>query len=467
MIWNLEWTFAQLFHPPVQTFPSPPIRFNSIPKISMHPLGRSLALARPRSASFSRTMSSSSSFDPILQRTAHFAMKNMKYASKNKESHGTFPQIIPAWVADTDFASPEPIRRKLAEYITGHGVLGYTEPRNMTDLSDNISAWLYRRYSWKIEPEWVVHLPGIVPGFNLALRALKHPTKRDKCLVQVPNYPPMLAAAGKDNGFEMAVVRTLATNTGSNGKRRWLLDLDQLDKLATNPDTSVFLACNPTNPTGTVFSRSELDSVADIATRNDLVVVSDEIWADLILSSTTHIPAGSLEKLKDRSITLMAPSKTFNIAGLCSSFAVIPNPDLRKKFTGEKKGLVPSPGLIGSFAAIEAFSGSCDTWLDQQIAYLRRNRDLLFGGIERELEGLVDAISPDATFLAWLDCRKLAQARGIKGGVQDFFEQMGLGPSPGPDFGGAEYRDFARINFGAPRAVVEEMLRRLVKGATK
>lgn len=424
---------------------------------------------RARCGRFTVTRSLSSpaaapDFDSVLPRADNFAMKQMKYARDNATSEWKNPKVIPMWVADTDFRSPEPVRRRLAEYVTGHGVLGYTDPDQMKPLEQAIVSWVGRRYHWTIDPEWIVHLPGVVPGFNLALRAMKT-NKEEKCLVQAPNYPPMLAAAGRNNGFSMQTVRTALSQTSSGG-RRWTLDWNQLDKLASDPKSRVFLSCNPANPTGSVLPRSEMDELASIAQRHDLFVISDEIWADLILSpDTPHIPAGSIPGLRDRSVTIMAPSKTFNIAGLCSAFAIIPNHDLRARFKRERKGLVPSPGVLGSLATIECFSGSCDPWLASQLSYLRTNRDIFCGSVQKQLNGLIDVVVPDATFLAWLDCTRLAEREGLKGAVQKWFEDAGLGPSPGVDFGGSEYKHFARINFGAPRSVVESALQRLVRAA--
>jgi len=409
---------------------------------------------RPRPASWTRNTSTSAHFDTSLSRTPHFAMKQMKYALQNSGSD-SMPKIIPAWVADTDFASPPAVRERLSRYISEHGVLGYSEPSHMTPLTDVILRWCRERYGWTVEKNWIVHLPGVVPGFNVGLRALKHPARKEKCLVQVPNYPPMLSAPGL-NDFEMSGVRTI-----KDGKR-WTLDLEQLEKLAKDPETTVFLACNPANPTGTVLSRTEMDAIAAICQQNGVTIVSDEIWADLVLEGQ-HIPAGSIPALQNTSITIMAPSKTFNVAGLCSAFAIIPNPALRKQFKKAKAGLVPSPGILGSLAAAEAFSGSCDDWLAEQIEYLKGNRDLFCAGVERELSGLVDIVKPDATFLLWLDCCNLSSSLSLKSGVQKWFEDAGIGPSPGADFGGTEFKDFARINFGAPRKAVEQMLARLIR----
>ncbi|KAI9027707.1 aminotransferase, class I and II [Hyaloraphidium curvatum] len=419
-----------------------------------------------------RALSSSASsppapFDEHVDRGPHYAMKHCRYALANSappraDGH---PNVIPMWVADTEFRSPPAVLARLRSYLDSHGVLGYSHPHEVAPLEVSIVRWLKEMHGWDVDPTWIVHLPGVVPGFHAALMGVKTPGRAEAALVQAPNYPPLLAAPGRC-GFLDSRIGTVISN--ATGRRRWVLDFGDLERKAADPKASVLLLCNPTNPTGTSLTPSELAQVADICTRHDLIAVSDEIWSDLVLDGAKHTPAGSIPHLADRSITLMSPSKSFNIAGLGYAFAVVPSKPLRSKLKTAMRGIVPAPGILPCLAAAEAYSGSCDAWLEEQRGYLLGNAELL-AAAAGGAGGLVEVVRPEATFLAWLDCTALARELGLSEGVQGFFEKAGLGPSPGMDFGGSGWKDWARINFGAPRGTVQAALARLgeaVRAAT-
>ena len=234
---------------------------------------------------------------------------------------------------------------------------------------------------------------------------------------------------------------------------RWTLDLDALAKEAADPRCKLMILCNPMNPVGSVMTQQEVDAIAAICEQHNVKLCSDEIHCDLILNEQVkHIPAGRVAALQDRSITLMAASKTFNVAGLGTSFAIIPDASLRRKFTQAAAGIVPWANIMGLEATRAAFTEG-DEWLAEQIAYLRENRDYLVSRIN-DIDGL-SVVSADATFLAWIDGSGLGVAD-----VQQWCESKGVGPSPGKDFGAPQ---FFRINFGCSRAMLTEILDRLSK----
>jgi cystathionine beta-lyase len=265
----------------------------------------------------------------------------------------------------------------------------------------------------------------------------------DEIIVQTPNYPPLLAAPGINRREQRCVPTVL-----KNG--RWTLDFDAFEKYAAGDSTSLFIMCNPMNPAGSVMTSQELDKVADICHRYKVTVCSDEIHCDLILNSNKHIPAGKHALLEQRSVTLMAASKTFNVAGLGTSFAIIPNVKMRNAFIAAGEGIVPWVNVLGLTATAAAFT-QCDEWHQAQLTYLRDNRNYLVDAINR-IPGLC-CTSPEATFLLWVDARQL----NVKD-TQEWCEARGIGPSPGADFGEP---GFFRINFGCPRSYLEEIVRRL------
>jgi cystathionine beta-lyase len=368
-------------------------------------------------------------FDKIIDRTPSNAYKWERYKGRD---------ILPMWIADTEFRCAEPILDALKARAE-HGLLGYTLPNHAAGAIQAVVDWMAKQYDWKIEPQWLVWTPGVVPGFNMACQAFCQPG--DKVIVQTPNYPPMLAAP-KLNGLARADVPTVEVD----GK--WMLDFDVLEQHAKDPQCTLFILCNPMNPVGSVLDEAQLTRVADICAANNVMLCSDEIHCDLILDKAAkHIPAGKLASAQNNSVTLMAASKTFNVAGLGTSFAIIPDAKVRQRFTQAGQGLVPWVNVMG-LAATEAAFTQCDDWLAAQLDYLRANRDYLVEQIN-QIEGL-RVIAPQATFLAWID----ASGLGVEN-PQAYFEEKGVGPSPGIDFGD---KQFVRINFGCPRSQLEHAI---------
>ncbi|MFP2768238.1 MalY/PatB family protein [Oceanisphaera sp. KMM 10153] len=369
-------------------------------------------------------------FDQWIDRRPTRALKWLKY-------EGT--DILPMWVADTEFKAPPAVIEALNERVE-HGIFGYSRPS--PQLTELIIQRMADRYGWQIEADWLVYMPGVVPALNLACQTFSEPGSA--VLTPKPIYYPFLHAPGF-HGRKAAYVDMIEKDG------RWLLDLDQLEEQAK--DSELLLFCNPHNPGGTIYTREELLAINDIAQRHNLIVCSDEIHCDLLLDEgKPHIPYADLnDDAASRSVILMAPSKTFNIAGLCCSFAIVPNPELRTRFTRAARGIMADVNLLG-FVAAEAAYRDGDDWLEAQIAYLRQNRDLL---VERlnNVPG-IKVLAPEATYLAWIDISALELDDAI-----GFFEQAGVGLSPGGQFGGS---DFIRLNFGCSRAMLDEALHRMI-----
>lgn len=378
-------------------------------------------------------------FDTPLDRAGTASTKWDRY-----EGQG----VLPFWVADMEFRAPQPVLDALHARID-HGVFGYTQ--TPAALNEAAMAFLEARYGWAVEPEWLVWIPGVVPGFNLACRSAAAPG--EAVMTATPIYYPFLSAPG-NAGCER--IETPLVQDATGGAARWVMDFDALEAAIT-PTTRLFMLCNPHNPTGRVYDEGELQTLATIAERHDLVICSDEIHAELVLDADrSHLPIASLDAdLARRTITLIAPTKTFNIPGLSCACAVIPDPQLRRRFRHAGAGLLAGIGPLG-YAAAEAAWRHGEPWRQQLLAVLRRNRDRL----QRAVDGWpgMTMTHVEATCLAWIDAR----GTGIED-PQAFFEAAGVGLSPGPQFAGDEGAGagFVRFNFGCQLAMLEMGIERM------
>jgi cystathionine beta-lyase len=352
--------------------------------------------------------------------------------------------VLPLWVADMDFPSPEPVIRSLRERVQ-HGVFGYgTEP---SELREVVVERLQRLYGWQVSPEALLFLPGVITGFNLTCRALASPA--GGVLIQTPVYPPFLRVhtnAGLASD-EMELTR--------QPDGRYVVDGDAFEAAITDR-TRVFLLCNPHNPVGRVFKRKELEQMAEICLRHGMAICSDEIHCDLIYSGSHHVPIASLApEVADRTVTLMAPSKTYNIAGLKCSVAIVPNAELREKLEAAKGGLVRGVSVMGYVAGLAAYRDG-GPWLEEVLRYLETNRDFVFEYVKAHLPGVAMG-RPEGTYLAWLDCREA----GIPDNPHEFFlQEARVALNDGTAFGrGGE--GFVRLNFGCPRSTLTEALDRM------
>ena len=371
-------------------------------------------------------------FDDTPSRQDTYSFKWQKYAGQD---------IIPAWVADMEFRCAPAILDALSSSVD-HGIMGYVLPAQYKPAIEAVQRWLEDKHDWVIDPDWLVWTPGVVPAFNIAIKAYCKPG--DKVMVQTPNYPPLLAAP-KINGMERVDIGTVDVDG------RPTLDFAELETQAADPRCKLLILCNPMNPVGSVLSQQEIDRVAEICLQNDVKLCSDEIHCDLILDETVkHIPAGRVEALKDVSVTLMAASKTFNVAGLGASFAIIPDRQLRQQFVQSAAGHMPWVNLLGLVATEAAFT-QCDQWHSELLTYLRGNQATLIEQVNA-IDGL-KVHQSQATFLAWIDASGLDVAN-----VQKWAESRGVGPSPGADFLAP---DHFRINFGCSRNMLNNVLGRL------
>ncbi len=369
-------------------------------------------------------------FDRPIDRHDTASLKWEKYAGQD---------IIPLWVADMDFAAPAPVLDALQRRIE-HGVLGYTRPPS--SLAQTVVAMLHQQFGWRIAPEWLVWLPGLVTGINVACRAVGN--AGDGVVTATPVYPPFLSAP-QLSGRELVTVPLCQDDTG------WHWDLDRLES-CLSPRTRLLLLCSPHNPVGQIFRPEELADLVAICERHDLVICSDEIHGDLVLEpSRRHVPTASISPAaQNRCITLMAPSKTFNIPGLGCSFAVVADAHLRRRFRQAMAGIVPDVNVLGYTAAEAAYRYGWD-WHRALVDYLRANRDLVFEAVSRMPP--LKTHCPEATYLAWIDARGLNHPDPAA-----FFEAAGVGLSDGRDFGAEGY---LRLNFGCRRALLEDGLARM------
>jgi cystathionine beta-lyase len=364
------------------------------------------------------------------------SMKWDKYKGKD---------IIPLWVADMDFCSPPAVIEALHQRIA-HGVFGYTIPPE--SLNAAVVKMLQSDYGWAIDPQWLVWLPGLVTGLNVACRAVGE--DNDGVMTALPVYPPFLSAPANSRRHLVKVPLQEKDN-------RWSFDFDRFESAIT-PDTRLFLLCNPHNPVGRIFTRDELTDLAMICEKHDIVICSDEIHCGLLLDEDkTHLPTATLgPEVEQRTITLMSPSKTFNLPGLGCAFAVISNEKLRRQFIKAASGIVPLVNALG-FAAAEAAYRDCADWHTELLEYLRGNRDTVARAVGKM--PLLSMAPAEATYLAWIDVRSADLPDPVR-----FFEDAGVGLQDGVEFDGP---GFVRLNFGCQRPLLEEALDRMKSAMEK
>ncbi|UTV98725.1 PatB family C-S lyase [Marinomonas rhizomae] len=367
-------------------------------------------------------------FDTLIDRSDMSSDKWSKYPEN----------VIPMWVADMDFDSPNCIKEAINQRVN-KGVFGYTyTPKALVKA---IQSHLSSRYGWNVSSAHLVHLPGLVCALHLSVRVYSN--EGDGIIVPGPVYYHLTKAPAL-SGRDLLNVDMVIQNG------RWLPDMVQFEAACANPKSKMILLCNPHNPGGTVYTKEELLSIHALAEKYDLVVVSDEIHCDLILDDLPHVPfAGLNSDAANRTITLMAPSKTFNIAGLGYAFAVIENAQLRQTFNQERAGLIPSPNMLGLTAATAAYDEGQE-WHDELLMYLKSNRDLL---ARRIAATPLNMVHLEATYLAWIDVSALSLDNPYQ-----FFVDAGVGVSDGKDFGNPNY---VRLNFGCPQSILDQAMTRI------
>ncbi|MBJ7538320.1 MalY/PatB family protein [Marinomonas transparens] len=363
----------------------------------------------------------------------------------NSDKWSKYPQeIIPMWVADMDFDSPDCIKAALKRRVD-EGVYGYTHVSNA--LESAIQSHLMSHYGWQVSASSLVHLPGLVCALHLSVRAFSN--QGDGVIVPGPVYYHLTKAP-------LLADRELINVDMVLQEDRWVPDMTMFEAACAKSNSKMILLCNPHNPGGTVYRKEELLAMHALAEKYNLLVVSDEIHCDLILDDLSHVPFASLNKeAANRTITLMAPSKTFNVAGLGYAFAVIENVTIKKAFNKEKNGLVPFPNMLGLTAATAAYEEGQE-WHQALLKYLVGNRDFL----QQYLASTPLKMSHlPATYLAWIDVSALQLSDPYT-----FFLEAGIGVSDGKDFGNSNY---LRLNFGCPRSRLEEAVKRIEKALKK
>ena len=378
-------------------------------------------------------------FETVIERFGTGSSKWSRYA----------PDVTPMWVADMDFAPDPGIIAAIRERLD-HPMLGYGIPTD--DLRGTLVDAMFRDYGWSIEPEALVFLPGVEPGFNMALRAFLEPG--DGVILETPVYKPLLDAP------DFWQLRRLDVPLQPDGQGRWRSEPAQLERAAIQ--ANALLLCNPQNPTGRVMTRSEIEDLADTCLRNNLVVISDEIHCGLTLDGREHVPIASLSReIESKTITLMAASKIWNIAGLKAAFAIIPEAEMRTQFVAARSGMVDSVNILGLVAMKYAYANG-EKWRKAVILQLEKNRDLLRSFVGK-LMPETRMFPVEGSYLGWADFGRYDLPTPPH---KFFLENAKVALSDGADFS-AGYENWVRMNFGCPPAILRGSLDRMAKAVDR
>lgn len=386
-------------------------------------------------------------FDEIIDRsnTESSKLENLKSLFGRED-------LIPLWVADMDFKSPPAITKALMKRVE-HGLFGYTIQSE--SYFNSIINWLERRHGWSVEKDDITYIPGVVKGLAFAIDEFTD--KGDNIIIQPPVYHPFRIVSS-------SLGRNVVNNPLIKYNDQYRMDFEGLRKIASEKECKMLILCNPHNPAGRVWTHDELAELAEICYDNNILVISDEIHSDLALPGYKHIPFATVsDKANNNSITLMAPSKTFNIAGIVSSFSVITNEEIREKFLSYIKPRCLDEGTLFAYTATRAAYDECDDWLDEMLTYVQGNVDFVDSYLKKNIPQ-IRAILPEASFLVWLDCSslKLSQSELKK----LFVNEAGLALNDGTIFGpGGE--GFMRLNVGTSKQVLEKALNNLKNAVNK
>ncbi len=368
-------------------------------------------------------------------------------ARRTNKWHKFAPDVLPAWVADMDFGVAPAITAALTR-LTENQEYGYAARDGV--LAEAFARRMERRFGWHVDPADTIALGDLVQASFSSVMAFSEPG--DAVLLQLPSYPPFMRAI-EDTG------RRLIGNPMRDDGTGWVLDLPA----SVDPRSRMMIFCHPQNPTGRAYSRAELEAVADFAIRHDLIVVSDEIHADIVYPGSTHVPLASLHpEIAARTITITSATKSFNIPALRCAVMHFGAPALKERFVSRiPTRLLGSPSVTGVDATVAAWDDG-QPWFDEILAYLRGNRDWLARTIAAELPGVTMRL-PQATYLAWLDCRGLDLPCSAG---QFFLDKARVGLNFGETFG-ADYAGFARLNFATPAPVLREIVGRMTEAVRR
>ena len=384
-------------------------------------------------------------FDEVIDRKN---TDSMKWSASYLEQHFGSADCVPLWVADMDFRTAQPVIDAVTERA-GHGIYGYALAGD--EFYEAVIKWQKRRNGWEVKKEWIVFSPGVVPALWHIVRTFCSPG--EKVILQSPVYYPFYKVI-EDNGCQ--VINNRLINNGG----RYEMNFDELEKQAADGSVRMMILCSPHNPVGRVWTKEELRRVSEICFANDVLLVSDEIHSDLVFRPNVHTPAASLsEELMMNTITCMAPSKTFNLAGVQVSDVIVPDRRLRRRLAGSLKSAGVMPNVFGLAAQTAAYNEG-EEWLEQLLEYLAGNLDVMENFITSELPE-VKSRRPEGTYLAWLDFS------GYGFTTEELQNRMknkaGVALDDGYIFGdGGE--PCQRINFACPRSVLIKAMERLRKG---
>ncbi len=356
------------------------------------------------------------------------------------------PDVLPLWVADMDFPAPAPVLEALQHRVS-HGVFGYSVIPD--SCYEAVIQWAQKRHHWMIEKDWIVFTSGVVPAIHWIVMAWTQ--SGDRVIVQPPVYHPFFRAA-RVNNCEM-VENPLVLQDG-----RYVMDFDQLEQ-AIDDRTRVFVLCSPHNPVGRLWTQEELTRLGDICLKHGILLCSDEIHWDLALHGNRHVPTATVsDAVAQNTITLIAPNKTFNLAGISMAMAIIPNPRLRAKFVNmqHELGIHLSGNVLGA-VAVEAAYTYGEPWLDDLLAYIRGNLEFLTAYLEEHIPH-IHVVPPEGTYLAWLDCRELGLGNTELKHFMLNSAKIWLNDGPSFGTGGS---GFQRLNLACPRSLLQQALQRL------
>jgi len=382
-------------------------------------------------------------FDEIIDRTNYHSVK----WDELKTHFGDIPEdVLPMWIADMEFRSPKPVIEAINK-AAEHGIYGYTSRPD--SYYQAIIDWMEKRHNWKVKKDWLVFSPGVVPALSFIIRAFTQPG--DKVVVQPPVYYPFFRVI-ENNGCR------IVNNPLKLSNRKYFMDYDDLERKVDDPRVKLLILCSPHNPVGRVWQKEELIILGEICLKQNVIIVSDEIHADILFKGYKHAPFASISPaFAHNSITCTAPSKTFNLAGLQTSTIIIPNKKYYKIYNNVLDSLALNENNVFGLVALEAAYRYGEEWLEQLLSYLNGNLEFLMKYFKERIPK-IKVIKPEGTYLIWLDCRQLKL--NTKDLNNFMIKKVGVALDDGYWFG-TEGKGFMRINIACPRSFLEEGLKRI------
>jgi len=382
-------------------------------------------------------------FDEVIDRTNYHSVKWDELETK----FGDIPNdVLPMWIADMEFRSPKPVIEAIKN-AAEHGIYGYTSRPDSYYRA--IIDWMERRHDWKIKKDWMAFSPGVVPALSFIIRAFTQPG--DKVVVQPPVYYPFFRVI-ENNGCHVV------NNPLKLSNKKYFIDYDDLERKIDDPRVKLLILCSPHNPVGRVWQKEELIILGEICLEHNVIVVSDEIHADILFKGYRHIPFASISPaFAHHSITCTAPSKTFNLAGLQTSTIIIPNKKYYKIYENILDSFALDKNNVFGLVALEAAYRDGEEWLEQLLSYLNKNLEFLMKYFKERIPK-IKVIKPEGTYLIWLDCRELGLSTKD---LNNFMIKKAKVVLDGGDWFGAEGMGFMRINIAFPRSFLEEGLKRI------